>query len=44
MIINREQKERVRLGWIGVGRRGFGMLQRTYRMDDVDVVTKRKLQ
>jgi len=38
MIINREKKDRVRLGWIGVGRRGFGMIQRAYRMDDVDVV------
>ena len=38
MIINREKRNRVHLGWIGVGRRGFGMLQRAYRMDDVDVV------
>ncbi|MBR3681270.1 MAG: Gfo/Idh/MocA family oxidoreductase [Clostridia bacterium] len=38
MIIKREKRERVRLGWIGVGRRGFLMLKLAYKMDDVDVV------
>ena len=39
MIIKREKKDRVRLGWIGVGRRGFNMLKLALEMtDDVDVV------
>ena len=39
MIIKREKKDRVRLGWIGVGRRGFTMLKLALEMtDDVDLV------
>lgn len=38
MVINREKKDRVRVGWIGVGRRGFGMIQQALKMDDIDIL------
>ena len=38
MIIKREKKDRVRLGWVGVGRRGSFMLKTALKMEDVDVV------
>ncbi len=49
MIINREKKDRVRLGWIGFGRRATAMLKHVLEMVDVDVVAiaefdRRKLE
>ena len=38
MIINREKKDKVRLGYIGLGRRGRGMLRNLLQMNDVEVV------
>ncbi len=38
MIIKRDKKDRVRLGWIGAGRRGFSMLKLALKMEDVDLL------
>jgi len=39
MIIKREKKDRVRIGYIGLGRRGFGMFKNNIaKMNDVDVL------
>ncbi len=39
MIIKREKKEKVRIGYIGLGRRGFGMFKNNIvKMKDVDIL------
>ena len=38
-MIKREKKERVRVGWVGLGRRGYGMFkEHLSKMCDVDIV------